>query len=206
MDDIYTGTSDSDGGYGNDKLRESKGEIYKHVDAPKAEYTDVVRRVASKLSNFNWSGLDVYVSDVIVPFGRVGIIHCLKELEQHLKFVLHKKFVILCKHDDHIHVAHVCRQTNNSCRCAWLQRSAHFRKYRRKHVRRRVFAYNMSTTDWTDIIGYFCSNGHITKKVYIDCADAGLCGEIRNISVSIYIMYIIYMYANNSIFNSKNKI
>lgn len=61
MDELYTGGSDSDGGHGDDDVREFTGQIYQHVDDPTPEHKNVIRRVAGELSNINWTGLDIYI-------------------------------------------------------------------------------------------------------------------------------------------------
>ncbi|VVC27469.1 Helicase, superfamily 3, DNA virus,P-loop containing nucleoside triphosphate hydrolase,Parvovirus [Cinara cedri] len=122
------------------------------------------------------------MSDVIVPPGRDGVIQCVEELCQHLRYVFNKKFVVICQHDDHVHVAHVCKQTTNSCRCSWLVISKNFRRYKRRNIRRRVYACDFDAADWSDIVGYFCTNGHIAEEVFCDGADVRLCSEIRNFS------------------------
>ncbi|VVC38981.1 Hypothetical protein CINCED_3A022898, partial [Cinara cedri] len=71
---------------------------------------------------------DVYVSNVV---GRDGVVSCIKEFGLHLKYIINRQFILVCEHDDQIHVAHACHQANQTCRCAWLQRCSYFRKYRR---------------------------------------------------------------------------
>jgi len=171
MDFIFTGDDASDGGHVDIRLQEREEDVYRNVDETETIDQNYLRRAADFLSNYNWEGNVVYVSDVIVPPGCDGNIRVVENFIKYLKFSI-VTFVIVSVHDDHVHVAHACKQANNACRCSWIQRNPDFRKYRRKLIRRRIFTCDLSSDDWANIIIYFCTNGHYAKEMYIPGADA----------------------------------
>ncbi|VVC46507.1 Hypothetical protein CINCED_3A023945, partial [Cinara cedri] len=63
VDDLFTGASDSDGGYGHNRVRKRDTEIYQHIDNPPAEHPDVIREFADILVTIDWPGDYVYMSD-----------------------------------------------------------------------------------------------------------------------------------------------
>lgn len=80
MDNIYTGNSDDDGGHGDHELQSFDSEYYKAVDKFTTEDKDVIQRVTDKCINYNWNGNVCYVSDVIVPPGRDGVIRFINDI------------------------------------------------------------------------------------------------------------------------------
>ncbi|KAF0715754.1 SF3 helicase domain-containing protein, partial [Aphis craccivora] len=182
MDELYTGDSDDDVGNGNDNIRPSNTTVYKAVDEFKIESKNVIQRAADQLARHNWGGNVCYVSDVVVPPGRSGVVRFVDDICRYIQFYRKQPFVIVSEHDDHVHIAHACVQANQACRCAWLQRCSDYRKYRRKHLRGRVYACNLGGSDWASVMRYFCTNGRVAKEVYLPGANEGIRNQIRNLS------------------------
>jgi len=197
VDVLYIGDSDSDDRDGDDNLSGIDTGILKIIDQSSPESQDIIQRVADKLINHDWLGNFCYVSDVVVPPGRDEVMRFVDDICRYVEFYRKQPFVVISEHDDHVHIAHACLQANQAyCRCAWLQRCADFRKYRRKHIRGRVYACNLRSSDWAAIVRYFCTNGRIAKKMYLPSADEGLYNQIRNFSVS-YFFFISLFIINN---------
>jgi len=79
MDSIYTRDSDDDGSHG-DNQQSGDRKCYETVDMHSTEDTDILQRAASKCFNYNWHGNVCYVSDVIVPPGRDGILRFIDDI------------------------------------------------------------------------------------------------------------------------------
>ncbi|KAE9530106.1 hypothetical protein AGLY_011568 [Aphis glycines] len=182
VDELYTGDSDDDVGNGNDNIPTTNTSVYKAIDEFKTESKNIIQRAADQLVGYDWGGNVCYVSDVVVPPGRSGVIRFVDDICRYIQFYRTQPFVIVSEHDDHVHIAHACVQANQTCRCAWLQRCSDYRKYRRKHLRGRVYACNLGGSDWAAVVRYFCTNGRIAKKVHLPGADEGICDQIRNLS------------------------
>jgi len=86
VDDLYTGDSDGDDGNGNDKLPSNNTSIYKIVDESQVKSKNLVQRAADQLTRYNWPGNVCYVSDVVVPPGRDGVVRFIDDICRYVEF------------------------------------------------------------------------------------------------------------------------
>lgn len=87
---------------------------------------------------------------------------------------------VVCKHDEHIHVAHICTYANPACRCRWITGCPKSSIYRRP-----VRAINLGPTDWSRSLQYLSSGSWVVKHRGGFIGTGGLCKIYKRLSVCI---------------------
>lgn len=67
MDILFTGHGDSNARDDNVRLQRNEADVLRNVDELTTVNKNYIRGAADLLSDYNWEGNVVYVSDVIVP-------------------------------------------------------------------------------------------------------------------------------------------
>ncbi|XP_050548166.1 uncharacterized protein LOC126909781, partial [Daktulosphaira vitifoliae] len=112
-----------------------------------------------------------YYSWIFVPHSVGGLDSIVEDLERGLRYCITRgsniDIVIIARHDDHIHVNHVCTSSNSSCRCSWLRGSESYRTFRKPQLARNVRAADIDTAGWTNVLRYFTSGGRRVERLIV---------------------------------------
>lgn len=126
-----------------------------------------------------------YISDICIPENYEEIVQFLADVRQLSGPFIAGQLRIVSVHDTHIHVVHTCAYSNSTCRCTWLNGVGIWRTRRQPRHRRRVFAADITVTEWENIFRYFTTNGHAIQDVEGRGPNARLCLRLKNLQVKI---------------------
>ncbi|XP_050528148.1 uncharacterized protein LOC126898252 [Daktulosphaira vitifoliae] len=112
-----------------------------------------------------------YYSWIFVPSTIGGLDSIVEDLERGLRYCIthgsNIDFVLIARHEDHIHVNHVCTSSNTSCRCSWLRGSESYRTSRRQQLARNVRAVDIDTEGWENVLRYFLDGGRRIERLIV---------------------------------------
>jgi hypothetical protein len=160
------------------------------VDLFEEEFEDVVQQYARTVYNKPVSGIHKYISSLIVPDGHNGVYRAVQEFEELITRFPPKHWYIFSSHGDHLHVSHICPNTNESCRCQWLQRSTAWARYGRRRLRRVTRASQLEPIDFYNILRYLSKAPRFVHGVGGFAEDVGLCNRYKHLSVRIKTIFI----------------
>lgn len=155
------------------------------VDLFETQFEDAVQQYARAIYSKSVSGVHKYISSLIVPPGSDGVYTAVHEIERLIDIYPPKHWYIVASHGDHIHVSHICPNSNESCRCAWLQRSTAWAKYGKRGLRRITRAVQLEPVDYANILRYLSKASRFVHRVGGFAEDVRLRDRYKHLSVSI---------------------
>lgn len=130
-----------------------------------------------------------YISDICVPQNSTEIIQFLDDVRQLSGASAADQLRLVSVHDTHIHVVHTCAYSNSACRCTWLSGSAIWRNRRIPKHRRRVFAADITASEWKAIFRYFSSNGHTIQNIESRGPNGRIYLRLKALQVTYFYKY-----------------
>nr|QUS52533.1 NS1 [Mute swan feces associated ambidensovirus 2] len=161
-EDCESNSNFSDGGgssgrhdYVNERVQQLKESL---TSSEREVFTSLVAR----LSRVSKETLGTYISDVIQTDSEEAAHNFSENMREYVRR-FNRGFIIVSKHDSHVHVIHDCSYSDGSCRCLWRKKAqsdptVDIRRplSRRK---RRVPLGGLTFTDWENILLYFSTQG-----------------------------------------------
>ncbi|KAL5244196.1 hypothetical protein ACI65C_011606 [Semiaphis heraclei] len=154
------------------------------VDNFEAEFENCIHEYARAIYIKPVSGVHKYISSVIVPHGPGGIHRAVQELETLIDRYPPRHWYIISSHGDHIHMSHICPNSNESCRCLWLQRSVAWAKFGKRKLRRITRAHTLEPVDYANVLRYLSKATRFVHRVGGFAEDARLCHRYKHLSFS----------------------
>ncbi|CAI6369974.1 unnamed protein product [Macrosiphum euphorbiae] len=129
------------------------------------KYEDLIVQLGRELASKFMSGIHRYVSSIIVPLGVRGVQRCLRELDYLIDKYPPQHFYVIAKHDDHIHISHICGYSGGCCRCAFIIRGTFWRVDGRRRLRRITRGIDMQAIDYGNVLRYLSTGGRSIQRI-----------------------------------------
>jgi len=183
---LIIGSTSSRIDYGVGKFgdrRERMARVVENASGDISDYTNEYRKLGRETFVKCLGTTSRYLSDICVPEISEEIVQFLADVRQLSRISSLEQLRLVSVHDTHIHVVHLCSYSNSACRCAWLGGSTIWRTKRVPKHSRRVFAADISATEWENIFRYFTTYGHAIQAVESGGSNERLCLRLKNLQV-----------------------
>lgn len=125
--------------------------------------------------------------------GTDQILGCVDELVACIERNPPSHWYIVSEHNSHLHVAHVCPFSNQSCQCSWIDKCVMFQRHKVDRLQRFVRAQNLTVQDWRCIAGYLSDGERVVKAFGGFRENEGLCDRLKYLSVRYFTLFKYFL-------------